>query len=497
MSEPILRYRAFSLTLTSGEPKRLLQELDLQLKESETVALIGRSGSGKTMMLRSAMSLYEDLGKYDTSGSIDYRDGENWIRIVPSLHGTRARARKESLAFIPQQSQQVLNPGLRIYRQMRNAALSAQNPVSEDQFENILKDVGFKDAESALKKYPHQFSGGQIQRILIALALVRNAKILLVDEPTSNLDEALKKDILELLDSIKQKYKLSMLLVSHELELTAGFCDRIVVIQEGRILEIADSIDELRMKSSVYIQNLLQGSGQIRRNAQEPEDSPVLEVVNLSKSFRSSRWDEGNSGNHLVFKDINISLLDGEILSIVGESGSGKTSLAKVIAGLMPADHGKIIYKSMSLDEMKPEEFSVFRKSVQMIFQDALASLPPNLTVSEILSEVCRFHNKKFDREYLIAYVRRFGLEDDILERRIAQMSGGQRQRLLIARALLTNPKVLICDEIVSSLDPELKQEIINLMLELHDEYRFAIIFITHELSLARMISDRLIQLDS
>ena len=475
----------FSLHIASQQNKAvILENIDFELKKDECVALVGVSGAGKSMLLKSILKLYENIHGTQTSGEILIKNGNVSINILDTSDEEIEKQRKNNIALIFQQSSKVLNPVYNIRQQ-----LDWYN-IDNCDLHKLLSEVGFSDTERILNKYPHELSGGQIQRILIALALITNPFLLLVDEPTSNLDESLKIRILDLLFKIQKERQISMLIVSHNLNLIEKYCEKIVVIDQGKI-SAKGSIKELKKLQNPQIQKLF-GNG-INFNAELIEESAAQEsILNIKNlSFKYGKKED------LVLQDFNLILLKNEILGLVGDSGSGKSTLAKLISGLYDSSSGEILFDGIDIKKMSNNQFENFRRGVQLIFQDPLNSLPPHRTVKSLMKEMIKIHKAELNPTMLSEYISNFGLGAEVLNKTPRQLSGGQRQRVFIARALIAKPQLLICDEIFSSLDQFNQANLINLILSLKEKFKFSIIFISHNKSLTERISHKIIQLDS
>ncbi len=491
--EKVITCQAYTLEIiTNGKWKKILNNVFFDINKSETLAIVGPSGSGKTMVIRSILSLFEDIEQFRSSGSICFVENDKHYDLTSMDNTELLKFRKDKISFVPQQSTNVLNPSRKIGEELKMSAELTHQKVDISVMTKILEDVGFENPKVILKRYPHELSGGQVQRVLIAAALMKNAALMLVDEPTSNLDVELKFEILNLLSKLKLKFGFTLLIVTHEIDIVNSYCDRLLRVKDGELIE--ETFD--RKISSKTSEEMLASKDHtfVERDADQKNTNLILSAENLHISYPKEQW-RMSSDKFEVIKDLDIELYKSEILGIVGPSGSGKSSLAKALCNLIEPTQGTIYYKGVNVLEMSKQEIAEFRKEVQIIFQDPLASLSPHLKVGFLLKEVFMLFGLKPKKEEIEEYIAKFGLEKDILDRKASGMSGGQRQRILIARALIGKPEVLICDEILSSLDSEMQDQIIEMLFNLKRVQDFSLIFISHDISIVDRICDRKILL--
>jgi len=472
-----VEFKQFSLSIGN---RQILRDISLTIGGDRITALIGESGSGKTMMLRSCMALFEDLSHWSVSGQVNIIKDTEAITLFDSSPEKIRSLRKSHMAFVLQQSSQVLNPSIKLKAQLEDSMLTAGRAVDSDKIIQILESTGFKNPEEILNRYPHQLSGGQLQRILIAIAMVRKPALILVDEPTSNLDQNLKVEILSLLKTLRKETGASMIIVSHDLKQLASFSDEIAVIKNGRIVERGSANKVLNAPEQEYTKQLISGLN-VGGIAMPVSDDAILSLDSVSKSYESNKFLSRKPSVSWHINDVSFKLKRGEILGLEGGSGSGKSTLARIMAGLDEDYGGQLSYKSKPMRSFTRHDMQSFRNAVKIIFQDPLGSLAPHLTGFDILHEISVIENKNLLRNDFEEYIMQFGLTKDILDKRASQMSGGQRQRLLIARALLSEPEILICDEILSSLDAAVRNEISSLLHQIHKEKGLSIVFISHD----------------
>jgi peptide/nickel transport system ATP-binding protein len=376
---------------------------------------------------------------------------------------------------------------LRVYQ-----SIAYRNAVA--QCLTLLEELEFQEVDKIFSSYPHQLSGGQKQRIMIAQAIVTHPQLLICDEPTTALDPTIQKSILDLLSALHQKYKMAILLISHDLGVIYNYSDKLYVIEQGRILESGDTNSIFSNPQEPITQKMFRllswkvnlaspPSASLSENA---KNTNVIVCKNVSFSYQEKMglFGKRRISRHIL-NNISFSLPPGQILGIIGESGSGKSTLAKVLLRLFPCNTGEIYWLGKNVTNAKEEKLKTLRKNYQMVFQDPYASLNPYQKIKEILTEPLRYHHLTKDKKEALQaatqILEKVGLNSTFLERYPAQLSGGQRQRICIARALLFNPKVLICDEAITALDIQMQKQILDLLLQIYKEREFAIIFISHD----------------
>lgn len=494
--------------------KVLIPNLNLELNKQEVVALVGESGSGKSLTALSIMGLLPPQLNWQANcfnfeqQALDSLSSKDWQKI-----------RGNRMGMIFQNPQSSLNPGQRCGKQLLEV-LQQHQPALDTSYEthinNTLQEVQLEDTPRILNAYPHQLSGGQKQRLMIAMALLCKPKLLIADEPTTALDVTVQKQILGLLKQLQQKYGMSLLFISHDLNVVRQLADRIVVMHQGQIVEEQAAPSLFESPKDPYTQGLLnarpQTSGRMKRlptvqdfikghplapfekieERQKKHESmyqktPVLAIDQISKTYKKkgSFWQKSESFKAL--EPISFNLFPGETLGIVGESGSGKTTLARCLVQLEKATSGHVNY-SGNLQE------------IQYIFQDPYAALHPLKRIDATLMEVLKSRDSQSPQEQLRFKVQELllsvGLDKELHHRWPHQLSGGQRQRAVIARALAMEPKVLICDEAVAALDVSIQAKVLNLLNDLKDSYQLSYVFISHDMHVVRYMSDRILVLE-
>ncbi|NNE15329.1 MAG: ABC transporter ATP-binding protein [Saprospiraceae bacterium] len=449
------------------------------------------------MTLKSILGLFENVSNANQSGSITYRDEDSKIELVNASIDNMKVIRKNRIGLVFQQSSQVLNPSHKIGVQVgeRIKESNSKNSLKQKVLDCLI-EVELDHPEIIYNKYPHELSGGQLQRVLIAIGIIAKPELLLIDEPTSALDAELKIKIMDLIKRLCSKYNVSVLLVSHNMHLISDYSHYIIVIDDGVIQEYGSTQQLLSNPQSDVTKLLLRKNTFKEAKQQEVGTSVIIETKNLSHSFKIQNGIISKKSMP-VLKDLNVQLFEGEFLGVVGKSGSGKSTLGKIMAGLLQPTYGDVLFKGHSIFEMSNNEFDIYNKTVQIIFQDPLSSLTPHRNGKEVLEEAINIANAQAQFSDLQSYLSQFSLPEDILSKTPKQMSGGQRQRLAIARALIFNPQVLICDEILSSLDTPVQANIMSLIFEMKRLNELSVIFISHDIALIEQFSNRIIEIEN
>lgn len=476
------------LSICYGD-KTVVDKLTFKLEAGESVGLVGESGSGKTQTALAVLGLLPASAV--VSGSIEF-DGQQLLgkssRDLDALRAIR-------LSMVFQDPAEALNPYLRIGEQLRRILIAHQLANAKDadtRVRDMLRSVGLSDPDRQFDAYPHQLSGGMRQRAMIASALIAQPDLLIADEPTTALDVTVQAQILALLDSLRQDT--ALLLITHDLGVVASHCERMLVLREGRLLEAGDTVDVFRAPQAAHTESLIRAAPRVAA-ADAPlaaGGSELLRVAGASISYRASSKQQ----LHAV-KSVDLTLKSGETLAIVGESGSGKSSLARAILGLVRASGGTISYLGSPLAADARHRDSRVRRDLQLVFQDPVGSLNPQMRVDDIVLEPLRVHEpalgRSAGRDLVREMLEKVGLGDEFAGRYPHELSGGQAQRVAIARALVVQPKVLVCDEAVAALDGTVRQQILSLLQSIQADSGLAILFISHDLGVVCSISHRVI----
>ncbi|KKC35558.1 ABC transporter ATP-binding protein [Devosia epidermidihirudinis] len=473
----------------------VVRGVSFDLAAGQTLGIVGESGSGKSVTALSINRLVDFGGGRITSGSIMLQRADGTALDVTGANEHALRhVRGRDVGMIFQEPMTSLNPvhtigaqieeALRINRGLRGQA--ARNGALA-----MLDRVRIPDAKSRMGYYPHQLSGGMRQRVMIAMALASSPRLLIADEPTTALDVTVQAQIMALLAELRDETGMAMIFITHDIGLVAGIADRIMVMQSGLVVEQGDTATVLDTPQHDYTRHLLSAvphftAGRATRtDSPRTEDSdPVITVDDLVVRFSIGRGLFGSKGAVHAVDGVDFDLMPGETLGIVGESGSGKSTTARAVLDLNARKRGQITVRS-----------SRSRRPIQMVFQDPFASLNPRLNVEALLAEPAIANGQHKDealRERMKFLLNRVGLPEDALTRYPHQFSGGQRQRLCIARALMLNPEVVVLDEAVSALDVSVQAKVLDLLIDLQREFGLAYLFISHDMAVVERIAHRI-----
>ncbi|MER8902938.1 MULTISPECIES: ABC transporter ATP-binding protein [unclassified Mesorhizobium] len=505
---PILSIANLSVSVRGEDGERdVVSNLSLTLARGETLCIAGESGSGKSMTALAIMQLLPQPAARISSGMIRLRDGNRGDTDLATLDERQMRRiRGDRIAMIFQEPMTSLNPVLSIGRQLTES-IEAHTSLSSAQARRraieALKAVRISEAESRLKQFPHELSGGMRQRVMIAMALALEPDVLIADEPTTALDVTVQGEVLELLRDLQRQHGTSVILITHDMGVVAEMADRVIVMRDGRMVEEGTTSDIFVQPQADYTRELLAavpriGSGVGRQKSRDAIDvlkpANVAEINDLHVRFdlRGGIFGQVTRRVHAV-EGVSFSIAPNETLALVGESGCGKSTTAKALAGLAPYS-GDIVIGGRNLSGLGRDERKAVRRDVQMIFQDPFASLDPRMRVGELVAEPLVIHgiaSKDERRERVAALFERVGLSADQMELYPHEFSGGQRQRVCIARALALRPKLIIADESVSALDVSVQARVLDLLKELQREFGVAYLFISHDMAVVENISDR------
>ncbi len=475
-----------------------VKDLSFTLEKGETIGLVGESGSGKSQSVLSLLGLLAANGRATGTARFAGRD-------LLALTQRELRAvRGAKIAMIFQDPMTSLNPYLTIEAQMtqvvraheRVSAKAARNRCLE-----ALEAVAIPEAAARLKRYPHELSGGMRQRVMIATGLLLHPEVLVADEPTTALDVTVQAQILGLLEDLRTRFGTAIILITHDLGVVAGLADRVLVMHGGELKEQGSARDVFYRPQHEYTRSLLEAVPRIDSPVVEDlprsafEAPPLVEVEGLKVHFpMGGGWLAPRAVLRAV-DGVDLTLMPGETLGVVGESGSGKSTLARAILNLVRPTAGSVAVLGRELAALSPSGMRGVRRDLQVVFQDPLASLNPRMTVGAIVSEPLRTHRPEQRRDAARAEVvdilRRVGLTGRELNRYPHEFSGGQCQRIGIARALVLKPKIVVCDEPVSALDVSIQAQIVRLLMDLRRELELSLIFIAHDLAVVRQLSHR------
>ena len=505
MSSVILDIRNLCVTFYSEHSSfEALKNGSFQIHQSESIGVLGESGSGKSLTALLLLGLFPQQKNVSISGEIIYtnREGKS-INMLAIPEKERKVIRANDFGIIFQEPATSLNPLMKCGKQIMESILASgqfSQVESITKTHELLEVVQLSDTQRFFNAYPHQLSGGQKQRIMIAMALSGNPRILIADEATSSLDASVQQEIIQLIESIQTKQKMSLLFITHNPGILAGLVDRILVFKEGEIVE--NNTSEFVLKklydstSSFNTEPIKLPSIETKTNT--INHNPILSIQNISKNFTAeSGVFTRNKKMILALDNVSFDVYSSETLGIVGESGSGKTTLARIILQLIEADTGKVLFHGENLSALESASLKSRRQKIQIVFQDPYASLNPLMRIGDAIMEPMRVHslyNSQEDRKQkALELLELVGLEKEHFYRNPQAFSGGQRQRIAIARALATNPEIIVFDEAISALDNANQNNIITLIQKLKREIGFTCVFISHDLRVLKNFADRIL----
>lgn len=513
-------FRGEQNTLTDA-----VKGISFEIPYNTTVALVGESGSGKSVSSLAIMGLLPSENAVIAPSSLIEFEGKNLLRMSSA---DRRRMCGKDIAMIFQEPMTSLNPVFTVGFQIEEVLKlhMKMNPKrARLRAIELLDEVGIPSPETKINAYPSQLSGGQQQRVMIAMAIACEPKLLIADEPTTALDVTIQKQIIDLIEALRKKHRMSVLFITHDLALVGEIADRVIVMRNGEIREQGDVRQILEAPKDGYTKALLRCrpsldsrpwrlpviSDFINENCEanadyDPQNTKqrtrgltgseeiILDVRNLGKSFYSR---EGffKRKEFQAVSDVSFKLARGKTLGVVGESGSGKTTVGLTLMRLHQATTGQALFEGQDIIQMSNQDFMAYKRRIQIIFQNPYASLNPRFTVGQILLEPMKIHQiGKHDQErtdMAMQLLKRVGLPSEAFYRYPHEFSGGQRQRIAIARCLTLKPEVLICDESVSALDVSVQAQVLNLLQDLQEEFGMSYIFISHDLSVVKYLADQ------
>ena len=535
---------------TEGSVVRAVNQISFNLNKGETIGIVGESGSGKSVTSLSSMRLIPSPpGRISGGEIIFHKENGETVDFLKISEEEMRKYRGNDIAMIFQEPMTSLNPVFTCGNQVVEAIMLHQQIDKKEAKKltiNLFEEVQLPDPERIFSTYPHQISGGQKQRVMIAMAMSCHPSVLIADEPTTALDVTVQKTILQLMQKLQKERNMGIMFITHDLGVIAELADRVVVMYKGNIVEQGKVWDIFSNPKHPYTKGLLacrppldkrykflptvsdfmkeDESGNMIENTTTVEEftkdltipiserkakhkelyieDPILTIKNLKTYFPIRNGFFGGISSHVkAVDDVSFNVYKGETLGLVGESGCGKTTIGRTIIKLEEATAGEMIYKGKDISSMNTKELRSFRKEVQIIFQDPYSSLNPRMTIGNAIMEPMQVHgileNDEQRKNKVEDLLRRVNLDPSHFYRYPHEFSGGQRQRIGIARALAVNPKFIICDESVSALDVSVQAQVLNLLNELKEEFGLTYIFISHDLSVVKYMSDRMLVMQS
>ena len=496
--EVLLRVEDLSVTFKSGD--RLVEavrHISFKLNAGETLALVGESGSGKSVTALSIMQLLPYPMASHPSGSIQYCGKE----LIGADRTVLKVVRGDQIGMTFQEPMTALNPLHTIEKQIAEVLILHQNMSAVEARAKVISLLGkvkIRDPEQRLSSYPHQLSGGQRQRVMIAMALANKPDILIADEPTTALDVTVQAEILELLNELQASMGMAILLITHDLAMVEKFADKVAVMREGELLETGETRALFSSPEHPYTKMLLDAEPGVRDVKSMQGLHPVISCDDLKVWFPVKKGVLRRTVDFIKAVDgVSLRILEGRTLGVVGESGSGKTTLALALLRLLNSEGG-IQFDGEPIDGQNNRQLKAIRPRMQMVFQDPYGSLSPRLTITEIIEEGLQAHNigTEQSREAdVIAMLEEVGVNPASRLRYPHEFSGGQRQRIAIARAMIMHPKLVVLDEPTSALDRTVQGQIVDLLARLQADHGLAYLFISHDLSVVRALSDEILVL--
>lgn len=531
---------------TDGGIIKAVNDISFTLNRGETIGIVGESGSGKSVTSLSVMRLIPNPPGRIASGEINFYQKDGQIIDLTKISEQEMRKfRGNEISMIFQEPMTSLNPVFTCGDQVVEAIMLHQKVTKKRAIEitlNMFEKVRLPNPQRVLDAYPHQLSGGQKQRVMIAMAMSCNPSVLIADEPTTALDVTVQKTILDLMAQLKGEIDSSIMFITHDLGVIAEIADRVLVMYKGKIVEQGKVLDIFGNPQHPYTKSLLacrpplgkrlsklptvvdfmeetENGEVIEKNKSVAEAinavviseleiqkrrdevfarKPILQLRNVQTWFPTKKDFFGRVQEYVkAVDDVSFDVFEGETLGLVGESGCGKTTLGRTILRLAPAHGGEVIFDGKNVFNLNNNEMKEMREHMQIIFQDPYSSLNPRITIGDAIMEPMTVHgiynSEKERKDKVLDLLSKVNMKPEHFNRYPHEFSGGQRQRICIARALALNPKFIICDESVSALDVSVQAQVLNLLIQLREEFKFTYIFISHDLSVVKFMSDRMV----
>ncbi|MBV7441217.1 ABC transporter ATP-binding protein [Weeksellaceae bacterium TAE3-ERU29] len=525
MNQPLLQVKNLSISFNSN---KVVENVSFNLNQGEILGIVGESGSGKSLTSLAIMNLLPKNA--NTAGEILFKVNEETYNL---LNKNYRKLKGKNIGMIFQEPMTSLNPSMTCGKQVIENLFLHKKITKKEAKQKVLdlfEEVELPNPSRIYKAYPHELSGGQKQRVMIALALICEPQLLIADEPTTALDVTVQQSILRLLKKLQQEYKMSIIFISHDLGVISQISDKVMVMFRGKVVETGTAKDIFFSPKENYTRGLIECRPKLNerpvklpviedflskdnvefkleseenRKAKHQKiytQEPILKIKNLNKYFYS-RAGLFRKESIKAVQDVSFEVYQGETLGLVGESGSGKTTLSRTLLMLEKPTSGEVFYKGKDISKFNENQLRKLRNEIQIIFQDPYSSLNPMQTIKEIITTPMQIHgigNSKTERLQKAAELMEIvGLHASDLDKYPHEFSGGQRQRVGIARAVALRPKLIVCDESVSALDVSVQAQVLNLLNQLKQEFGLTYIFISHDLSVVKYMSDRLIVLQN
>lgn len=498
----LLDVKDLSVSFTTGtQTQEVVHQVSFALEEGQTLGLVGESGSGKSVTSKAILQLLAPNAEVN-DGSIVYFNGQN---LLAKNEKDMQKIRGKEISMIFQDPMTSLNPTMTVGKQITETLKYHEKLSTKEanqRGKSIMEEVGIDRVDYRFNQYPNEFSGGMRQRVMIAIALACNPKLIIADEPTTALDVTIQAQVLNLLKRLQKNRNMAILLITHDFGVVADICDRVVVLKDGHIVERGQTLDVFKNPKDSYTKRLLEAVPNLKTE-KTPKDlariqkilsgdkEKLIEVKKLYKEFPVNRYEKVKPVNQLTFD-----IYKGETLGLVGESGSGKSTTGRSILRLHQPEAGQVKFAGFSMNNLSKKELKAVRKNMQMVFQDPYASLNPRMKIVDIIGEALDIHglaqNKKDRYDRVVDLLSMVNLPADYAERYPHEFSGGQRQRIGIARALAVDPEFILLDEPLSALDASIQMDVMNLLNDLKEQLDLTYLFIAHDLATVKYLSDRI-----
>lgn len=495
MSLPLIRVLDLSVHFkTPDSVIEAVKGVSFDIPPGKNVALVGESGSGKSVTALSLLRLHDEARTRYSSGVIEFQGQDLLTCSNRDIHAIRGR----DISMIFQEPMTSLNPVYPVAKQLIEP-LQIHQAMDKKQARiraiDLLDRVGIPEPHRHIDSFPHMMSGGQRQRVMIAMALACNPKLLIADEPTTALDVTIQQQILDLLAELQAEFNMSVLLITHDLNLVRHYSEYVCVMREGEIVEQAATEHLFSQPEHPYTQALLKAEPERITSSIDTAQKPLVSCKDLRVYFPITKgFFKRKISDVKAVDQVDLHLLPGETLGIVGESGSGKTTLGMSLLKL-ESSTGEIYFDQQALHRMNEAEVRPMRKNFQVVFQDPFSSLSPRMTIEQIIGEGLKLHFPTMDndqrRQKIVKVLEEVGLDEEVLWRYPHEFSGGQRQRIAIARVVVLEPKLLLLDEPTSALDVSVQKQVLELLVKLQKNYGMSYLFISHDLKVIRAISHR------